>query len=66
MKKILTTVALLAVVATPAFAATTHHVKKASDAYAMAPSAQDSNSPALTGGASEGYNQNEAEQVLTR
>jgi opacity protein-like surface antigen len=79
MKKFLTTVGLLTVVATPAFAQSYDHdfdvpaleqqAGRATSAYAQAPeknahhktrvdSGVDPNSPAETGGGSEGYNWN--------
>ena len=69
MTKILTTVAVLATIASPAFAATAHKNLKAvrgSDSYAMAPSSVSKYSPALTGGGSIGYNQSEAQTLLNR
>ncbi len=62
MTKILTTLAVLAAVTIPAFAA---NAQNASSAYAWAQS-QGKYSPALTGGGSEGYNQSEAQSVLNR
>ena len=62
MTKILTTVALLATIATPAFAANTQN---SSNAYAWAQS-QSKYGAALNGGGSEGYNRSEAQSVINR